>query len=179
MQIKIETDRLILRNLISADVEVFHAINNDKKVIEFLRGPTSLDDCKNFIGIINKHVEKHGFGLLAATLKDSGEFIGFIGLSVPDYVAHFTPCVEIAWRLSSKHWGKGLATEGARAVLKFGFEQIGLKEIVALTVPKNLRSISVMEKIGMKREFDGDFNHPKLPQDHPLSQHILYKISKI
>jgi RimJ/RimL family protein N-acetyltransferase len=175
----IETERLILRSWVDADLEPYHKINSDEKVIEFLRepmSPMSLEDCKNFIAMANNNIEKLGFGLWAATLKDSEELIGFIGLHPPDFTAHFTPCVEIGWRLGSQYWGKGLATEGARAVLKFAFEKTDLKEIVSFTVPKNLRSIAVMEKIGLQRDLNGDFNHPKLPTDHRLARHILYRI---
>jgi RimJ/RimL family protein N-acetyltransferase len=173
----IETARLILRPWIGADAEVLAKINQDKKVIEFLPGAMSLEEAKNFIDKINNHITKHGFGLWAAELKDGGELIGFIGLNIPDFQSHFTPCVEIGWRLSSKYWGKGYATEGAKAALKFGFEKLKLKEIVAFTVPKNLRSIAVMERLGMKRDLSGDFNHPKLSFDHDLSRHILYRLA--
>ena len=176
---KIETERLILRSWIDADLEPYHKINNDEKVIEFLRepmSPMSLEDCKNFITETNRRIEKWGFGLWAATLKDSEELIGFIGLNIPDFETNFTPCVEIGWRLGSEYWDKGLATEGARAVLKFAFEKTDLKEIVSFTVPKNSRSISVMQKIGMQRDFNGDFNNPKLPTGHRLEKHVLYRI---
>ena len=173
---KIETERLILRSWIDADLEPYRKINNDEKVIEFLRGPMSLEECKNFIVMVNNNIEKLGFGLWAATLKDSEELIGFIGLHPPDFTAHFTPCVEIGWRLGSQHWGKGLATEGSRAVLKFAFEKTDLKEIISFTVPQNSRSISVMKKIGMHHDINGDFNHPKLPTGHRLERHLLYRI---
>jgi RimJ/RimL family protein N-acetyltransferase len=173
---KIETERLILRSWIDADLEPYHKINNDEKVTEFLPGPASLERCKDFIAMANNNIEKLGFGLWATTLKDSGELIGFIGLHPPDFTTDFTPCVEIGWRLGSQYWGKGLATEGARAVLKFGFEKIGLKEIVSFTVPENSRSIAVMKKIGLQRDINGDFNHPKLPAGHRLSRHLLYRI---
>jgi len=176
----IETERLILRSWTDADLEPYHKINNDEKVIEFLRGPMSLamslEDCKNFITETNRRIKKWGFGLWAATLKDSEELIGFIGLNIPDFETNFTPCVEIGWRLGSQHWGHGLATEGAKAALKFAFEEMNLKEVVAFTVPKNLRSIAVMKKIGMEHDVNGDFDHPKLPNNHRLSRHVLYRI---
>lgn len=173
-----ETERLILRKWREEDTVSFCAINNDPKVIEFLRGAMSLKECKNFIAKTNLRIEKWGFGLWSVALKGDEESIGFVGLNCPDFESHFTPCVEIGWRLASRHWGKGYAVEAAKASLKIGFENFDLKEIVAFTVPKNLRSISVMEKIGMKRDFAGDFNHPKLPLDHHLSRHILYRVQK-
>ena len=173
----IETERLILRMWRESDAEIFAAINQDEKVIEFLPGSLSLFDAQNFIAGANSHFKKYGFGLWAATLKETKELIGFVGLNVPDFESNFMPCVEIGWRLSSKHWKKGYAHEAAMEVLLVGFKNFHLKEIVSFTVPQNLRSIAVMEKIGMKRDFAGNFNHPKLSKDHHLSQHILYRIS--
>lgn len=173
----IETERLILRLWRDEDAPVFAAINQDPKVIEFLRGPLSLTECQDFISRANAHFTKYGFGLWVVTLKKTNQMIGFVGLNVPDFQSHFTPCVEIGWRLGSQYWGKGYAFEAATAALEVGFKNFGLKEIVAFTVPKNLRSIAVMEKLKMQRDFAGDFLHPKLTPDHPLSQHILYRIA--
>lgn len=175
----IETERLILRSWREEDADVFTAINQDPRVIEFLRGPLSFKDCQDFITKTNRRIAKWGFGLWATTLKNSGELIGFVGLNIPDFESHFTPCIEIGWRLASQHWGKGYATEAAKSVLDVGFKKFVLNEIVAFTVPKNLRSIAVMERIGMKRDLAGDFLHPKLTPNHPLSQHILYRISNL
>ncbi len=174
---RIETERLVLRRWNQNDAEVFAAINQDEKVIEFLRGAMSLKDCQEFIAETNRRIEKFGFGLWAAEVKEAKELIGFVGLHIPDFESHFTPCVEIGWRLAFKHWGKGYATEAAKEVLKVGFENFDLKEIVAITALQNFRSMKVMEKIGMKRDLSGDFNHPKLPLDHKLSRHALCKIT--
>ena len=105
-------------------------------------------------------------------------FIGFIGLSIPQFEAHFTPCVEIGWRLARAEWGKGYASEGARAALAFGFERLGLAEIVSFTAVSNLRSRRVMERIGMQRRAAEDFDHPNLPEGHPLRRHVLYRIAR-
>ena len=99
-------------------------------------------------------------------------------MSIPEFITHFTPCVEIGWRLSSQAWNKGYATEAAKAVLKVGFEQFKLQEIVSFTVPENKRSMRVMTKIGMKRDLNRDFDHPKVPDNHPLKRHVLYRITK-
>lgn len=176
METIIETERLILRKWKDEDVEPFTRINQDPLVIEFLRGPMTREEAQNFIIWANEQIDCNGFGLWATTLKDTGELIGFIGLNRPNFTASFTPCVEIAWRLDSNHWGKGYATEGARAVLKFGFEKVHLNEIVAFTVPANKRSLRVMEKLGMQQDMNGTFQHPRLPLDHPLSCHVLYRI---
>jgi RimJ/RimL family protein N-acetyltransferase len=105
-------------------------------------------------------------------------FIGFVGLSVPRFVAHFTPCVEIGWRLSKEHWGNGYASEAATACLRFGFEKLTLKQIVAFTVPLNKRSIGVMERIGMSRNPADDFDHPNLPPGDRLRRHVLYRMNR-
>lgn len=173
---QITTERLVLRSWQGNDALAFTAINQDEKVIEFLRGPLSLEECQNFILKANDHIAKHGFGLWAVEVKETAEMIGFVGLNIPDFESNFTPCVEIGWRLASHAWGKGYATEAAKTVLQIGFTNFQLKEIVSFTVPQNLRSIAVMEKIRMRRDFNGDFFHPKLALDHPLSQHILYRI---
>lgn len=106
------------------------------------------------------------------------DFIGYVGLSVPAYDAPFMPAVEVGWRLDRRYWGKGYATEGARAALAFGFSEIGLDEIVSFTVPANVRSWRVMERLGMTRDPADDFDHPLVPPGHPLRHHVLYRLSR-
>jgi RimJ/RimL family protein N-acetyltransferase len=127
---------------------------------------------------IEAHFEQHGFGLWAVEILNVTPFAGFIGLTIPRFTAHFTPCVEIGWRLAAACWGHGYATEGARAALAFGFEALGLGEIVSFTVPANIRSRRVMEKIGMSHDRAGDFEHPALPEGHPLRRHVLYRVGR-
>jgi RimJ/RimL family protein N-acetyltransferase len=105
-------------------------------------------------------------------------FVGFVGLAVPRFDSPFMPCVEIGWRLAAEHWGRGYATEGARAALDFGFQRLSLDEIVSYTVPDNVRSRRVMEKIGMTHRSDEDFDHPLLPQGHRLRRHVLYRLAR-
>ena len=171
----IETERLILRTWYEEDVQEYYRINQDPKVIEFLRGSLTMVEVKDFILFMNQQFSQIGYTLWAAEEKSSGKLMGFIGLDPPKWEASFTPCVEIGWRLGSECWGKGYATEGAKAVLDYGFNRCGLKEIVSFTVPANIRSLRVMEKIGMKRDLKGDFAHPKLPPEHRLSKHVLYR----
>jgi RimJ/RimL family protein N-acetyltransferase len=175
----LETERLILRTWKQEDAEDFFAINQDLKVIEFVRGPLTMEQITDFIAQQNNNHKVQGFALWAVELKSSGELIGFIGLNIPAWQAHFTPAVEIGWRLGSQYWGKGYATEGAKAALDYGFKNCGLNEIVSFTVPANLRSRKVMERIGMIHDKSGDFAHPQLAADHPLSQHVLYRINRI
>ncbi|MBN9542308.1 MAG: GNAT family N-acetyltransferase [Alphaproteobacteria bacterium] len=172
----IQTDRLILRKWKDEDIKPFALMNQDPKVIEFLRGSMNEEEAKKFLEVHNNAINSRGYSLFAAELKETNELIGFIGLSQPIFKATFTPCVEIAWRLGSQFWGKGYASEGAKACLEFGFNQLNLKEIVAFTVPDNINSRKVMERIGMVYDAAADFNHPLLPIDHKLSKHVLYRI---
>ena len=173
----IETERLILRTWRKEDTDPYFQINQDPKVIEFLRGPLTMEQVNDFILAVNSHGDKHGYTLWASCLKETGELMGFIGLNYTDWESHFTPAVEVGWRLGSQYWGKGYATEGAKACLEYGFKKCGLKEIISFTGRSNVRSIRVMEKIGLKRDVNGNFAHPKLAADHPLSQHILYRLT--
>ena len=146
--------------------------------MEFFPRPLSSEESDRFAERIQNEFRLRNYGLYAAELRDSREFIGYIGLSHPDFPAHFTPCVEIGWRLDSGHWGRGLATEGARAVLAHAFDVLDLSDLVSFTVPANARSLRVMEKIGMTRNPAEDFDHPKLPQGHSLCRHVLYRIRR-
>ena len=130
------------------------------------------------VGRLRAHFDAHGFGWWAAELPGEAPFIGFIGLWVPSFEAHFTPCVEVGWRLARGFWGRGLATEGARACLRFGFQDLGLEEIVSMTATTNLRSQAVMRRLDMTRDPADDFDHPKVPQGHPLQRHVLYRLAK-
>jgi RimJ/RimL family protein N-acetyltransferase len=128
---------------------------------------------------MEKHFEERGFGLMVAELRESGEFVGFVGLSVPQFEAPFMPAVEIGWRLAAEYWGKGLATEAARETLRFAFEKVGLESVVSFTVPANMRSRRVMERIGMTHDPREDFDHPQLPVGHPLRRHVLYRVVRV
>ena len=172
------TKRLILRYWRESDRKPFSHLNADPRVMEFMPHILSKQESDALVERIEAHFHRHGFGLWAAELRQSGEFIGFIGLSVPSFKAPFTPCVEIGWRLARDHWGRGLATEGARTILAYGFEVLGLKEIVSFTVPGNLGSRRVMEKLGMRHNPGDDFDHPRLPENHPLRPHVLYRLSR-
>jgi len=170
------TERLILRRWRAEDHEPFVLMNSDPEVMEYYPARLSRAETGASIGRIEGHFSQHGFGLWAAELRVPGEFVGYIGLAVPRFEAHFTPCVEIGWRLRRDHWGKGLATEGARVAARFGFEEIGLDEIVSFTVPANVRSRRVMEKLGMAHDPADDFDHPLLDEGHPMRRHVLYRL---
>ena len=174
---ELQTDRLLLRRWQPADLAPFAALNADPSVNEYLPGPLSREQSDELATRIDANFDRDGFGLWAVEIRNVTPFIGFIGLSVPRFESRFTPCVEIGWRLSAAHWGCGYATEGARAALAFGFDVVGLREVVSFTVPANMRSLRVMEKIGMKRDPAEDFDHPSLPERHELQRHVLYRIA--
>jgi len=175
MAIEIRTQRLLLRQWSSADLDPFADMNADPRVMEYFPSLLSREESDAAVGRIRAHFERHRFGLWAAEIPDVAPFIGFVGLAVPRFEAHFTPCVEIGWRVAADQWNRGYATEAARAVLKYGFEIIGLSEIVSFTVPINLPSRRVMEKIGMTHNSADDFDHPLIPEGHPLRRHVLYR----
>ena len=173
---ELRTERLLLRRWRAEDRGPFARLNADPRVAEFLPGSLSREESGAVADRIESHFQKHRFGLWAVEIPAVAPLVGFIGLAVPRFEAHFTPCVEIGWRLDADHWGRGYATEGARAALEFGFHSLQLEEIVSFTVPMNLRSRRVMEKIGMTHSPEEDFDHPLLPEGHPLRRHVLYRI---
>jgi 3-dehydroquinate dehydratase / shikimate dehydrogenase len=172
----LKTARLILRQWQESDLAPFASLNADPRVREFFPSLMSQEESDQSVKLMSDHIARCGWGFWATSLIESGEFIGFIGLEEASFPAHFTPAVEIGWRLSHKHWGKGYATEGAKIALQYGFETLNLRQVVSFTTVKNSRSRHVMEKIGMLYDAKDDFLHPKLPEDHPLSRHVLYRI---
>ncbi len=176
--VEILTDRLLLRPWRDSDREPFARMNADPRVTEFLGGPLPRAEWDRMVDRIQAHFEKHGFGLWVAELRADAAFLGYIGLAVPGFEAHFTPCAEIGWRLAAEYWGRGLATEGARVVLQYAFETLSLDEVVSFTVPANLPSRRVMEKLGMTRDPADDFDHPRFPPGHPLRRHVLYRLRR-
>jgi RimJ/RimL family protein N-acetyltransferase len=172
------TSRLILRHWLLADREPFAAINADVRVMEFMPSRLTREESDRFADRIEAHFETHKFGLCAVELRQDNSFIGFIGFSIPSFEAHFTPCVEIGWRLAAEYWGQGLASEGARAMARYAFETLQRDELVTFTVPANVRSRRVMEKLGMAHSPSDDFDHPNLPAGHPLRRHVLYRLHR-
>jgi ribosomal-protein-alanine N-acetyltransferase len=146
--------------------------------MEFFPRLLSAHESDVLVDQIEADFDRNGFGLCAAELAHDRSLIGFIGLAVPRFSAHFTPCVEIGWRLSAACWGQGLATEGAREIVRQAFGVHGLEELVSFTVPANVRSRRVMEKLGMTRNAPDDFDHPNLPRDDRLRRHVLYRLPR-
>ena len=174
--IELETPRLILRRWKASDREPFAHLNADPRVMRYFPSTLSRAESDEIAERIEQGITERGWGFYAVELRERGNFIGFIGLSVPGFEAHFTPCVEIGWRLAAEFWNRGLATEGARAVAAHAFEKLKLAEIVAFTTEQNLPSRRVMEKIGMSHDPLDDFDHPKLAENHPLRRHVLYRL---
>ncbi len=174
----IVTPRLRLRTWRASDLEPFAAMNDDPAVMEHLPGTLTVEETRALMGRIEEHFTRHGFGLWAVEVPGVADFIGYIGLSVPAFEAAFTPCVEIGWRLARSHWGQGYATEAARAAPEYGLGTLGLKEIVSFTVPANVRSQAVMQRLGMTRDPAEDFDHPRFPVGHPLCRHVLYRVER-
>ena len=175
---KIGTERLILRKWRESDREAFARMNCNPEVMEHFPALLSRQESDAMLDRAQSHLQRYGFGPWAAELRESQEFIGFISLFIPQFEASFTPCVEIGWRLVREHWGKGLAIEGARAVVRHGFQVQGLRELVSFTVPANLRSLRVMQKLGMTHDPRDDFDHPSISVGHSLRRHVLYRLKR-
>lgn len=174
----IETDRLRLRQWRDGDRQPFFEMNTNPNVMRYL-GPALTRQASD--AAIDKQIALMDAGepaFWAAERIEGNKFMGCIGVKRVGFNAPFTPCNEIGWRLGEAYWGHGYATEGARAALRLAFGQWDMKGIYSFTVPGNIKSQAVMEKIGMERVHNGDFNHPALDRDDPLSAHVLYRINR-
>jgi RimJ/RimL family protein N-acetyltransferase len=169
----IETDRLLLRAWRDDDLGAFAELNADPRVMEHFPAPLSREESDALAARIRRAMDELGFGLWAVEVKGGAPFVGFVGLAVPTFDAPFMPAVEIGWRLARDAWGRGYATEAAAAALDAGFTRFDLREVVSFTVPANVRSRRVMDRIGMRLE--GEFDHPRLPEGHALRRHVLYR----
>jgi RimJ/RimL family protein N-acetyltransferase len=172
------TPALTLRRWLPSDRAAFASLNADVEVMKFLGGVIDEERAGALLDQSDRHFADHGFGLWALEQCVTGEFLGCVGLHRPSFEAAFTPCVEIVWRLARHAWGRGYATEAAAEVCRIAFLELGLPEIVSFTVPANQRSRRVMERLGMLRDPVGDFEHPRLPQGHPLRAHVLYRLTR-
>jgi RimJ/RimL family protein N-acetyltransferase len=174
----IPTDRLVLRQWREDDVPRFIALNGDPEAMRYFPSTMTAEASTAFADRIRSHLAEHGWGLWA--VEHDGRFIGYTGLAVPSWISPFEtagdhPVVEIGWRFLPSAWGNGYATEAARAALGVGFDRVGLDEIVSFTAVQNKPSWRVMERVGMTHDASGDFEHPNLPEGHPLRRHVLYR----
>lgn len=174
----IKSERLILRQWREEDLEPFAALNADPVAMRFMPGVMTREETRALMGRIAEHHLAHGFGIWAVEAPGVAPFIGYVGLQWVGFETPFTPAVEIGWRLAPAFWGRGYATEAAGAALCTGFENLNLDQIVSFTVAANKASWSVMERIGMVRDADGDFDHPRLPVGHKLRRHVLYRVRR-
>ncbi len=170
------TPRLALRAWREEDVAPFAAQNADARVMAYFERVLTRAETEAAVARYTARLAQDGFGMLAIERRADGAFLGVAGIQRILYEAPFTPAVEIGWRLTPDAWGQGYATEAARAALRHGFEDHGLREIVAVAVPANVKSLAVMERIGMKRDLDADFLHPQMPAGHPYARHCVYRI---
>lgn len=175
--IEFDTERLRLRRWQQSDRGPLAAMNADPEVMRYFPAPQSREASDRSVDTWQRDFDERGWSNWAVELKAGGEFIGFVGLTVPWRTLPFTPCVEIGWRLARAHWHRGYASEAARAALRVGFTELRLDEIVSFTALVNLPSRAVMERIGMANA-DEDFDHPALPDGHPLQRHCLYRLSR-
>lgn len=175
--IEFKTARVRLRSWREADRAPFAALNADPAVMEFFPSLQSRATSDASIDTWQAQFASQGWSNWAAEHLETGEFIGFVGLSVPRRPLPCSPCVEIGWRLAKAFWGQGLASEAARGALRVGFLRLALPEVVACTALGNLRSRAVMERIGM-RDAHEDFEHPGVPEGHALRRHCLYRIPR-
>ena len=169
-------ERVILRGWEARDADAFAAMNADTRVMEFFVAPLSREESNALLARMRASIENDGWGWWCVDI--GGECAGFTGLSAPPYQTPFTPCIEVGWRFRPQYWGYGYATEAARLALAYGFNALQLKEIVSFTAACNRRSRRVMERIGMRRDIGGDFEHPRVPEGHALRRHVLYRITR-
>jgi len=172
----LRTTRLLLRPWRPGDKEPFARLNADPQVMEHFPAALTRAESDALVDRIQARIAEDGFGFWALEVAETGSFIGFTGLSRPRFSAHFTPAVEIGWRLARNAWGQGYATEAARAATAYAFDQAGLDEIVSFTPRTNTRSQAVMRRLGMRHDSADDFDHPQLPPGHPLAPHVLYRL---
>ena len=172
----LQTPRLILRPFREADLPAHAAMNADPRVMEHFPSTLTREESDGRVRRIVDHFARHGFGMWAVEVPGVADFVGTVGLMHVDFDAPFAPAVEIGWRPAAEHWGRGYATEAASAALTFAFGTLGLREVVAFTAPANLPSRRVMERLGMTHSPADDFDHPKVPDGHPLRRCVLYRI---
>ncbi|WP_374349018.1 GNAT family N-acetyltransferase [Chitinimonas sp.] len=178
MPFELRGERVILRDWRDSDLPAWVAMNADPKVRQHFMSTASEEQASGEMRRLQAHAAEHGFTFWALEIPGLTPFAGAVGMIRTPFEAHFTPCVEIGWRLATDWHGKGYAREAAELALQYGFEQLGFDEVVALTVPVNTSSWGLMERLGMRRDPADDFDHPRVPEGHPLRRHVLYRLKK-
>jgi RimJ/RimL family protein N-acetyltransferase len=165
-----------LRQWQDSDLETFAEMNSDPEVMRYFLAPMTLTESQEMLTRMRTALAQRGWGVWAVEVD--GHFAGMVGLNVPRWLLPFSPCTEVLWRLRKEFWGRGIACAAASQAVEHGFSNAGLDEIVAFTTPPNLRSIRVAERLGFQRDLSGDFDHPAIPEGHPLRRHVLYRKKK-
>ncbi|HEY1796969.1 MAG TPA: GNAT family N-acetyltransferase [Stellaceae bacterium] len=176
MTLAVRTPRLLLRQWRDEDAEPFAAMSADPEVTALLLGPFDRAKSDEWVALARDFWRANGYGQWVVEVPGEAKFAGVVGLTRILWEAPFTPVVEAAWRLARPYWGRGIAFEAARAAIEDGFSRLRLEEIVAITTPPNERSWRLMERLGMVRDTAGDFDHPRVPDGHPLKRHVLYRL---
>jgi RimJ/RimL family protein N-acetyltransferase len=174
---ELRTERLVLRQWRADDLEPFARLNADPEVMEHFPAPLTRAQSDALALAARDHVAEHGWGLWAVEVVDAREFVGFVGLAEPRFEAHFTPALEVGWRLERSAWGRGYVTEGGRAAVRYAFEELAREELVSFTTTTNVRSQRVMERLGMTHDPADDFDHP-LVSDPRLRRHVLFRLRR-
>jgi len=175
----LSTNRLLLRAWKESDLPLFAKMNADFRVMEHFPSALSTKESNSFAQKFQKELEEKEYGLWAVEVPGVSPFIGFVGLHYQDFEATFTPCIEIGWRLSHEHWGKGYAFEAASKVIDYAFHTLKLTELVSFTAKTNERSQKLMQRLKMTHDPKDDFEHPKLSPGHPLRPHVLYRLTSL
>lgn len=176
LPIELNTPRLTLRQWRPSDLAPFAAMNSDAEVMHYYPSVWTREQSDVFAERVRRLIDERGWGFWAVEEQTSGQFMGFVGLHTPSHELPFSPCVEVGWRLAKSYWGQGYATEAACAAIRFGFEQLHLKELIAFTSIHNLKSMAVMRRIGMR--CDCEFDHPHVSVESGLRRHVLYRLSR-
>lgn len=176
---EVETERLLLRRWKETDLAPFAAMNADPEVMEYFPATLTRAESDAYVERIEQHFGDAGFGLWAVEMLEDGSFAGSVGLWSAAFSAHFTPAVEVGWRLDRRFWGRGIATEAASAALADGFGRLGLTEVVSFTAVINTPSRRVMERLGMTHDPKDDFDHPSVAEGSPLRRHVLYRTTAV
>lgn len=174
----LRTPRLLLRRWCDSDLAPFAALNADPEVMRWLLGPLPRELSDRMVERIETHFERHDFGLWAVERVADARLLGMVGLQHVNFEAPFTPAIEIGWRLCREAWGSGYCTEAATLALNDAFARMAIEEVVSFTIPENLRSQAVMSRLGLTRDRQGDFDHPRLPVSHPMRPHWLFRLRR-